>query len=267
MLLAMVVYVIAMLALFPARLAWHWFAEEAAAAENVQVTGITGSIWRGQADQADINGIQLSDISWSWRASDLLQLGYGSDLAADAGAGPVTTSLTVFSTQSMELHHLRGQLPIPLLLNNSPYKAYIGSGMITVDLEHVHIHEQIPVSAEGYASASDLSIALFRPPVAIGSFDAILKPSMRENGAIDITVTETDLLNGDTPPLKINLEVDYNADGCYTPLGYIEPTASLDPRISRMLGQLDSQGRIPLNTPGCLPMAKTNAASSTLITN
>ena len=60
--LGLLVVLAGLIALFPARVAYRWFAPE-----QFIVSGISGTVWSGRASEASANGFYLRDLNWTFR--------------------------------------------------------------------------------------------------------------------------------------------------------------------------------------------------------
>jgi hypothetical protein len=50
---------VGLLLLFPARVAYQWFAPP-----GIALSGIDGTIWRGMAREGDVGGLYLRNVGW-----------------------------------------------------------------------------------------------------------------------------------------------------------------------------------------------------------
>lgn len=254
LLLAFSVFLIGLVALFPARLAWQWFGEDARQ-QGVLINGLSGSIWNGQAQQVTANGVTASNVAWSWRPSDLFSLGFGADWQMNLGAGLVSGSATAYGEQDIRLMDVTGPIPLTTVLSKTPYAVYISDGVLSLDIPLLEITNGLPTTADGFVYADTLELGLLSPPVLLGNFELTLTPSKQEDAVIDLQIrTAKDV---DQNPINITLDVIYKATGCYVPNGYVELTETADQRLQNLMTQMGNlpqgQTKLPLNLPGCLP--------------
>ena len=59
---AVITLVVGLVALCPARVAYHWLSPT-----EFSMSGISGTVWRGSADAADANGVLFRSLSWRFR--------------------------------------------------------------------------------------------------------------------------------------------------------------------------------------------------------
>jgi general secretion pathway protein N len=79
--IGLVTFVSAFVVMFPARVAYDWFAPS-----TVQVSGLEGSIWSGSAAEASVAGLYLRDLAWRLRPLRL----FTGKLAASIEASPAS---------------------------------------------------------------------------------------------------------------------------------------------------------------------------------
>ena len=121
------VYLVSLLALFPARAAWPLIEPRLDLLLTLEVEGISGTLWKGRADEVRVNGRRLGALEWRWRPSALLGARLGFQLAWSAGPEWVSLALGL-RRGSLQARDVRGQFEadrlqrlfdLPLLLNGS----------------------------------------------------------------------------------------------------------------------------------------------------
>ncbi|NIW24491.1 MAG: type II secretion system protein GspN, partial [Gammaproteobacteria bacterium] len=153
--LAAGVYVAASLALFPAGTAYRWFAPP-----ELNIAGIEGSVWRGRAALASINGVGVYDLEWSINPLSLLTGRLRARiqarqpdgfLNADVTAGP--GSIRVLDMQATTSLATIGQA------------ASVGDvqGLISAQLTELELDQGWPVRAVGQVRIADLQTPLLMP--------------------------------------------------------------------------------------------------------
>ena len=65
--IGLLTFVTGVVLLFPARVAYHWFAPS-----TVQAGGLDGSIWSGSATEVTAAGLYLRDVRWRLKPMRLL---------------------------------------------------------------------------------------------------------------------------------------------------------------------------------------------------
>jgi len=123
-LLGVVLYLLFMLVLFPARLALGL----APLPAGVSVEGVSGSLWQGEASSVSAQGRQLEQVSWSLSPWSLLlgranlDLHLGNRTSAVTGNGELSLSMS-----GIAAHNLKFSAPHDFLLGNSklPFGAQV----------------------------------------------------------------------------------------------------------------------------------------------
>jgi general secretion pathway protein N len=121
------VYLIALLALLPARAAWPAIEPRLDLPVTLEVEGISGTLWKGRADEVQVNGRRLGALEWRWRPSALLGARLGFQLAWSEGPEWLDLALAL-RRGSLSARDLRGQVEadrlqrlfdLPLLLDGT----------------------------------------------------------------------------------------------------------------------------------------------------
>ena len=164
LLLAALLMLVAVVAKFPARVAYAWFAPP-----GIALQGISGTVWNGAAMAASLNGTQVENLAWDWQAGGLLSaaLRYrleaelaegfaGGELSLKAGGTAVFRDLSL----SMPLAPLAGALQVPGLDGTANARfaelAFNGdavaraAGTLTIDALRIPLVS--PASLGGYAA-------------------------------------------------------------------------------------------------------------------
>lgn len=63
----LITLIVIMLATFPARVAYHWFAPV-----ELRLSGIAGSVWNGSAVEGVAGGAYIRNIAWRFKPLSLL---------------------------------------------------------------------------------------------------------------------------------------------------------------------------------------------------
>ena len=94
-----VIFVIGLIAMFPARVAYNWASPPGAA-----IAGIEGTIWRGRALEGQVAGLYLRDIGWRMRPLALFkgQLAYAVEAEAASGFASANVALGAGGRATLE---------------------------------------------------------------------------------------------------------------------------------------------------------------------
>lgn len=229
-------FLLGLLALFPARVAWHWFAPPDAA-----LAGIEGSIWRGSASEASVYGFYLRDLRWRWLPAALPAGRIGYALKAVPGTGFLDAELGLAPAGTVHVEDLRASLPLPQLEDALGIRGLQGTA--TVDFKRVSLQGGVPVLAEGTIEVSSLIVPLVAP-TPLGRYRAEFQT---QDGTIVAGVQD----DGGVVDLTGRLRID--SDRAYDFLGYVAPTANTPPPLLRqlqLLGSPGAEGRYELRFSG-----------------
>ena len=121
------VYLVSLLALFPARIAWPFVEARLDLPVTLQVEEISGTAWKGRADDVRLNGGPLGVLEWRWRPSALLGARLGFQLVWSAGPDRLDLALGL-RPGSLQANDIRGHFAadrlqrlfdLPLLLDGT----------------------------------------------------------------------------------------------------------------------------------------------------
>ena len=104
------VFLVVLVVSFPARVAYRWFAPP-----DLQLSGISGSVWKGFAAEGLAGGAYLQSISWQLKPSALLTGELAFETSASPAAGTVNTDVAIGLGGSLALTNLSGSVPLDLV--------------------------------------------------------------------------------------------------------------------------------------------------------
>ena len=156
----LVTFVVAFILFFPARVAYRWFAPEI-----ISLAGISGTVWSGNAREAETNGVYVRNLAWRMQPLTLLtgKLGFAIEASPTSGffdarfglgiSGKVT--LTDVKT-SLELRSLQQVVGVPGL-----------GGKMNAQFDRLIIDAGSPVAADGVIEIADLVMPIAAPAMQI----------------------------------------------------------------------------------------------------
>ncbi len=121
------VYLVSLLALLPARAAWPLIEPRLDLPVALEVAGLSGSAWKGRADDVRLNGRPLGALEWRWRPSALLGARLGFQLVWSEGPDRLDLALGL-RPGSLQANDIRGHVAadrlqrlfdLPLLLDGT----------------------------------------------------------------------------------------------------------------------------------------------------
>lgn len=238
-------YIAFALARFPANAAYRWFVPN-----ELQLTGVSGTVWSGGAVLGTVGGVQLRDARWNLDAGPLLLGRVSLDFEARLIDGFVNGNLVATTSRlritdlaaSTSLQNLRGLLPI-----------YAIEGQVSLSLDRLVIEDAWPVAAVGDLRVAGLAAPPFPPQpgaamIRLGSFRAQFT-DLPEPG-IEAVLTDTG------GPLELEGRARLETDRSYLLDGLVrarpEASAELVQGLAIMTSEPDPQGRRTFSFPGTL---------------
>lgn len=242
-LLFAVVFLIGLLAMFPAPLAARWFMPTV---PGLALGPVSGTLWEGQIASLEYRELGFGRASWSIDPLALLTLSLAADVTLDqAGGAPLNASVSVSPAGRMNVKNLHGTLGLADLARAGLLPRNIARGDLMLDLERLGVVDGAIVAADGRAGLAGLQSTLL-PGVALGSYEGQLETA---NDIVVATFSDVEA------PLRLSGRAELKPDGSYTVSGSITPTAETPEKLQqglRFLGQPDSSGRYNFSFQGRL---------------
>lgn len=239
----LLVYVIALIANFPAQRAYaHWQASEHAS-RDIALAGISGSVWSGRADVAVIHGQRLQSLQWTLRPWSLLtgQVGLNWRFQVDAGYGQGSTDLGLDG--SVRFAALEARLPATLLAALARAGAVRPSGEVSLNLTDVHWDGHQLRSAEGRIAWHDAGVNIFKP-IALG--DLAVNVETKDEAVQGV-------LSDGGGPLSAEGLLTLSADGAYQFSGRFAARGDKDlEQALRTMGRPGADGKVAVKQSGTL---------------
>lgn len=141
LILALLLYLGSLVWNLPASFVWDRMKNQLPA--QVELYGLTGTLWSGRVNRIEVDGIDQGSLLWSWRPSGLLSAAIELDLAWMPRKGDVRATLQV-GTDTLTLQNVNGRLDAAAMasVNKAPFLLE-GSWLLDVpvleleDMEHV----------------------------------------------------------------------------------------------------------------------------------
>lgn len=238
-LLGATAYLIFLLATLPADYVVGWAVRHFPA---VQLSGVSGSVFSGAAQQLRYAGRPLGAVEWhfDWLAPFTFTLGYRVRLHDDSSdlEGRVDSRFgTVY------LRSLNGQLPVAALDPWSPLPAHSLEGKLNLQVAELSFKGGRLAAAVGEV---DLSQAVLKWPTSypLGSFRLLLT-----DASDGVHATADDV----TSPLSLHAELNLGPTGAYKLTGTLaahDPGDTATRNLLANLGRPDSTGRYPFGFNG-----------------
>ncbi len=228
--------IVGLIILFPARVGYQWFVPP-----QVVMSGISGTIWSGQAREATIDGFYLRDLSWRFQPRHLFtaRLGFAIESKFASGFAEGDIALGIGSVRA---RNLRALIP----LNAIQVAAMAGArGSLSAEIAELQISDGLPVVADGSLEVAGLVLPLVhREP--IGGFKAeMITGDSGISASIEDTAAVIDLAGS----------LQLSADGAYefyAQIGAVENTPTQIREQLRFLGSANDRGQHEMRLEGRL---------------
>ena len=232
------VFAVVLAATFPARIAYQWLAPP-----ELQLSGITGSIWNGRAAEGLAADVYLTDLQWRIKPTSIFSGNITYQVEAKPVGGSLLTKVSVETDGSIILTDLSGGVPLDLVLPQ--FQAQGISGDLSLAFDRLVLRNGIPVEANGSVTV----VNLFAPNLSagvLGDFQLVFTTSPE-----GITAALDDLAG----VLDVTGKVDLFSDRTYRVEGLVKSLPGAPPSVEaqlRGLGSPDENGMRRFGTEGVL---------------
>lgn len=214
---------------FPARIAYTWFASPV-----VSMSGIAGSVWRGQASEGAVAGIYVTDLRWRFRPLALFRGEAAFAISAQPVSGYFDGDVGLGPGGSVRLTNVSAALPIRSLERHGGLRGIDGD--IRVQMERVVLKDGMPVDA---TAVVDITNVVVREIAAstLGDYRATVAT---DGQTIRSIVQDT------SGVLEVSGTIELSPDRSYSFTGLIAARPEAPAAVSdqlQYLGSADAQGR------------------------
>jgi general secretion pathway protein N len=237
--LGVAAYVAALIATWPAAVAYRWFDPGTA---NVKVYGIGGTIWDGHAG-IELNSISFDKVAWGFRPLSLLSASLGYRVTASSETANLDGIVTMTPGGELTIDGMQGMLPVTAFAAWLPLPRHSLSGMLHVNLQHTEFEHGNPLSADGVIDLHDTRL-LWPMSLALGDYRLTLDTGDK---AIHLGARDQ---NG---PLLLQASGLLSPAGDYTISGTLAPRDESNTKIKQALdslGKADARGRYHFSFSG-----------------
>ncbi len=176
-----IVFGVALLILFPARVALKWFAPP-----DLAISDIQGTLWNGSAGEASINGLYLRELSWSLHPLPIFTARLSYAVTAKPVSGFVESNASISLGGKVSLSELTAALPLELFATASGIRGLQGSA--TFKFDRVEIVDGLAVAADGVLQVANLVVPLLGGS-SLGGYSADFHT---QNNGIVASIEDTD---------------------------------------------------------------------------
>ena len=236
--IAVLVFLWGLIASFPARLAYTWFAPQ-----SIQLVEPQGTVWNGSARQLIIQGTGVTDLSWNMAFWPLLTGDINLLLTARPGGGLLSAETTFGSDGALQVSELRASFPVETLQGLIPLVGV--SGSINVNLDSLSIRGGRLEALRGTVLISDLK-AGFISNDNLGSY--LIEANSTDTGIL-ASVEDREAV------LDVAGTITLSSAGDYQFVGQIAETAATPAALRSqlaMLGTPNERGQRTFRFEGAL---------------
>ena len=229
LILGLITFIVIMLATFPARVAYHWFAPV-----ELQLSGIDGSVWNGSAIEGMAGDAYVRNIAWQFKPASLLSGNLAFVTTSNPASGSINTDVAVSSDGTLTLSSLSGNVPLDLV--HPTFQQSGIRGDITLQFETLVIRNGVPVAATGSVTVADFFVRDLSSS-RLGTFRADFQT---RDGTIIGSVEDM------AGVLDVTGSLSLHQDRSYTFIGQVAPTSNTPQSIVnqlRFLGSANERGQ------------------------
>ncbi len=178
---ALLTTIIALLATFPARVAYSW-----ASPPFVKISGISGTIWSGSAREFSTHGVYLTDLTWRMRPFQLFTGKALYEVSGSPVAGFFESEVGVSFGGTVTLRDLRASLPLQMFESAANVAGLRGSA--SLQFERLELVSGRPSAMDGTLDIANLVV----PLVSGSSLGGYRAEFFTQNNGIVASVEDTD---------------------------------------------------------------------------
>ena len=223
LLTGLLTFVAAFVVMFPARVAYDWFAPQ-----SVRVSGLEGSVWSGSATEATVAGFYLRDLKWRLRPLLLFTGKLAARVEASPASGFLEADVAVGVGGDVTFANVTGSVPL------SAFAAIAGmpglDGEASIEFQELRIRDGLPVVADGTLAVSGL-VAPVVDATSIGGYRAEF---FTDDNAVVASVED---VNG---VFDLAGSLTVSADRNYVFIGKVAATEETSEKLQKQLRYLGS---------------------------
>ena len=175
------VLVLGLIIMFPARVAIGWFAPA-----EVAISGIQGSVWHGSANEVAFNGVYVRNVGWRLNSLQLLSGKLSYSVEATPVSGFLESDISVGFSGVLILSDLTAALPLDLFADVSGVPGLQGNASLA--FERVEIIDGLATAADGTVQIANLLI----PIIGRDSLGGYKAEFFTQNNGISASIEDTD---------------------------------------------------------------------------
>lgn len=227
--IGVVTLLLGLITMFPARIAYSWFAPA-----EIRLSGIGGTIWSGAATEADAAGLYIRNLRWNFKPLALLSGKLAFSTRLDPASGFMSGDIYLGMDGSILFKDLDAAAPISAFQHIVQVPGL--DGRIRLQFEELKLSDGRPVAAAGTVDITNLFVRGLAA-TAIGDYQA--RFSTTTDGIL-ASIEDTGGFFNIAGTLKLS------PDSLYSLTGLIAPTQDTPPAVIdqlRFLGSANDRGQ------------------------
>jgi general secretion pathway protein N len=218
----LVAYLVFLVFTMPAAPVVSWLSP---AENNVRISGVSGTLWSGQALAVETGKLGLQDLQWHFRPMALFTGALEFALSARLGAERVHARAGVSLLGNKRLTQVQGRVSLDDVLKRLAVRQVATAGLLQLDLDKVLLNDGSLPLMEGSVSWKPARIVA---PVELDLGGAELNMHMEGDG----TVGDLEASGGQ---LLVQGKVELNADGQYKLDSELRAQGDVPPQVAEFL--------------------------------
>ena len=224
--------------LFPARVAYPWFLPA-----EIAIGGISGTLWRGSADEASVSGIYVRNLKWRIKPLHLLTGKLTYHVVGTPPSGFVETDMSAGFGGSITLTSLTASLPLEMFAGGSGFGGLKGDA--SLQFAHVEFRNGMLAVVEGTLQVANLVVPLAGRD-SLGGYKAEF---FTQNNGIGASIEDTDGVVDLAGSLQIKTDRTYSFVGQIvakpqTPESVLQQMRFLPPANARGQHEVRLEGKL-----------------------
>lgn len=213
----------------------------------VKATGVSGSIWKGQAADLRVQAVDLGQLTWDLHVLEVFTGRLSAGVTLKQGDAFANGDVAATLRGRVELRGLTASWPLAALSGGGVPAGW--NGTVNLRLDALALAAGVPVDLTGAVDVMNL-VGPANRPANLGSFRATFPAEAASgNNAAGVTGTLQDLEG----PLEIAARIRIGNDRSYVIDGQIATRPNTPASVVnalQYLGEPDAQGRRPFSIAG-----------------
>jgi len=228
--------VVALVVTFPARVAYRWMSPP-----FVMLSGISGTVWHGNAREFSTYGVYLRDLEWKIHPLKLLTGKAVYDVSGSPVSGFFESEMAVGIGGTMTLRNLTASIPLAMLERAAGVPGLRGNA--SLQFERMELVDGRASAMDGTLELSDVQAPMISR-AALGGYRAEF---FTQNNGISASVEDTDGV------VDLAGSLQLNPDKSYAFLGVVSAKPGTPENIRQQMQYLpttDVEGQRELRSEG-----------------